>query len=63
MLTYLTSYFCKLEHTMNKLMKKASKKAYGTDSQSKMISIGNIFFLLNARLLHMKESKKYYYYG
>ena len=63
MLTYLTSYFCKLEHTMNKLMKKTSKEAYGKDIQSKMISIGNIFFLLNARFLHMKESKKYYYYG
>ena len=39
---------------------KGIKEAYGKDSQSKIISIGN---LLNARLLHMKESKKYYYYG
>ena len=28
MLTYLTSHFCKPEHAMSKLMKKASKKAY-----------------------------------
>ena len=29
MLTYLTSYLCKPEHTMSELMKKASKEAYG----------------------------------
>ena len=29
MLTYLTSYLCKPEHTTTKLTKKASKEAYG----------------------------------
>ena len=31
MLTYITSYLCKPEHTMSELMKKASKEAYGKD--------------------------------
>ena len=43
MLTYLTSYLCKLEHSMSKLMKKASKEAYGKDIKGKMLSIGNTF--------------------
>ena len=30
-LTYLTSYLCKPEHTMSKLMKKALKEADGKD--------------------------------
>ena len=42
MLTYLTSYLCKPEHTMSELMKKASKEAYGKDIRGKMQSIGNI---------------------
>ena len=43
MLTYLTSYLCKPEHTMSELMKKASKEAYGKDIRGKMHSIGNVF--------------------
>ena len=43
MLTYLTSYLCKPEHTMSELMKKASKGAYGKDIRGEMHSIGNIF--------------------
>ena len=43
MLTYLTSYLCKPEHTMSELMKKASKEAYGKDIKGKMHSIGNVF--------------------
>ena len=31
MLTCITSYLCKPEHTMSELMKKASKEAYGKD--------------------------------
>ena len=58
MLTYLTSYFCKLEHTMNKLMKKASKEAYGKDIQSKMISIGNIFFFTKCEVSTHEGIKK-----
>ena len=42
-LTYLTSYLCKLEHTMSELMKKTSKEANGKDIREKMHSIGNIF--------------------
>ena len=45
MLTYLT-YLCKPEHTMSKLMKKASKEAYEKDIESKkgkILSIGNKF--------------------
>ena len=41
MLAYLMSYFCKLEHAVSELMKKASKKAYGKDIKGKMPSIGN----------------------
>ena len=36
MLTYLTSYLCKPEHTMSELMKKASKEAYGKDIRGKI---------------------------
>ena len=36
MLTYLTSYSCKPEHRMSKLVKKASKEAYGKDIRGKM---------------------------
>ena len=43
MLTYLTSYLCKLEHAMSKLMNKVSKEAYGKDIKGKMLSIGNTF--------------------
>ena len=43
MLTYLTSYLCKPEHIVSKLMKKASNEAYGKDIRGKMLSIGNIF--------------------
>ena len=46
MLTYLTSYLCKLEHTVSELMKKASKEAYGKDIRGKMHSIGNIFLYI-----------------
>ena len=41
MLAYLMSYFCKPEHAISELMKKASKKAYGKDIKGKMLSIGN----------------------
>ena len=43
MLTYLTSYLCKLEHPMSKLTKKASKEAYGKGIKDKMLSISNTF--------------------
>ena len=43
MLTYLTSYLYKPEHAMSKLMKKASKEAYGKDIKDKMLTIGNTF--------------------
>ena len=43
MLTCLTSYLSKLEHTMSELMKKASKEAYGKDIRGKMHLTGNIF--------------------
>ena len=43
MLTYLTSYLCKREHTMRKLMKKAPKETYAQDIRGKTHSIGNIF--------------------
>ena len=43
MLTYLTSYLCKPEHTMSELMQKASKEAYGKDIKGKMRDIGNVF--------------------
>ena len=45
-LTYLTSHLCKREHTMSKLMKKASKEAYGKDIKNKMLSIGDTFDLM-----------------
>ena len=41
MLTCLTSYLCKPEHTMSERMKKASKEAYGKGIKDKMLSIGN----------------------
>ena len=43
MLTYLTSYLCKPEHAMTKLMKKTLKKAYGKNIKGKLLSIGNTF--------------------
>ena len=43
LLTYLTSYLCKPEHTMSELMKKASKEASGKDIKEKLRSIGNVF--------------------
>ena len=42
-LTYLISYLYKAEHTMSKLMKKASKDVYGKDIRENMYSIGNTF--------------------
>ena len=43
MLTYLTSYLCKPEQTMSKLMKKTSKETYRKDIKGKMLSIDDIF--------------------
>ena len=43
MLTYLMSYFCKPEHAISELMKKASKEAYGKDIKGKTLYIGNTF--------------------
>ena len=43
MLIHLTSYLCKPEHSLSKLMKKTSKEAYGKDIKSKMLSIGDRF--------------------
>ena len=43
LLTYLTSYLCKPEHTMGELMKKASKEATGEDMKGKLRKIGNVF--------------------
>ena len=37
MLTYLTSYLCKPEHTMSKLVKKASKEPYGKNIKNRKI--------------------------
>ena len=39
MVTYLTSYLCKSEHTMSELTKKASNEAYGKDIRGKMHSL------------------------
>ena len=59
MLTHLSSYLWNPEHTVSKLMKKASKEAYAKDIKSKMNSISNIF--LNKWVSqHMKQSKEYY---
>ena len=43
LLTYLTSYLCKPEHTMGELMKKASKEATGEGMKGKLRKIGNVF--------------------
>ena len=43
MLTYLTSYLCKPEHTMSELMKKTSKETYGKNIRGKINSIDNVF--------------------
>ena len=43
MLTCLTSYLCKPEHTVSEFMKKASKEVYGKDIRGKIYAIGNIF--------------------
>ena len=43
MLTYLTSYLCKPEHTMSQLMKKLSKESYGRNVLEKLSAIGNVF--------------------
>ena len=56
MLTYLTSYLCKREHTVSKLMRKASKEIYGKDIKDKMLSIGNIF--LSKRKVSTHETIK-----
>ena len=54
MLTYLTSYLCKPEHTMSEFMKKASKEAYGSSVKEKMRKIGNVF-LQKEKFQHMKQ--------
>ena len=56
MLTYLTSYLCKREHTVSKLMRKASKEIYGKDIKDKMLSISNIF--LSKRKVSTHETIK-----
>ena len=56
MLTYLTSYLCKPEHTMSELMKKTSKEAYGKDLKGKMLSIGNTF--LTKRVVSTQAIKR-----
>ena len=43
MRTHLTSYLCKPEHTISKLMKKAPKEAYEKEIKRKMHSISNMF--------------------
>ena len=42
-LTYVTSYLCKPEHTISEFMKKASKEACGSSIKEKLRKIGNIF--------------------
>ena len=42
-LIYLTQYLCKPEQALSKLMKKASKEAYGKDIKGKTLSIGDNF--------------------
>ena len=60
-LIYLTQYLCKPEHALSKLMKKASKEAYGKDIKGKTLSIGDNFWL-NARFLHLKQLKEHCLY-
>ena len=43
MLTYLTPYLCKHEHTMSALMKKASKESYDRNVREKLRAIENVF--------------------
>ena len=43
MLTYLTSYSCKPEHTMSELMKKGSKESYWRNVRENLSAVGNIF--------------------
>ena len=43
MLTYLTLYLCKPEHTMSELMKNALKESYGRNVWEKLSAIGNVF--------------------
>ena len=57
MLIYLTPYLCKPEHEMSKLMKKASKKAYGKVIKGKMYSIGNTF-LTNCKVSTYEAIKR-----
>ena len=57
MLTYLTSYLCKPEHTMSELMKKVSKEAYGREVREKMQKIGDLFLM--KREVSMHEAVKY----
>ena len=56
MLTYLTSYLCKPEHTMSELMKKASKEAASKDLKGKMHAIGNV--LITKREVSTHEAIK-----
>ena len=56
MLTYLTSYLCKPEHTMSELMKKVSKEAYGKEVREKMRAIGNVF--ITKREVSTRGNKK-----
>ena len=56
MLTYLTSYFCKPEHTMSELMKKVSKeqvltnrlRAYVTYSKSQILQVALLDYSLTS---------------
>ena len=45
MITYLTSYSCKPERTMSKLMKKVSKEVQGKEIKGKMLLTGNTFLI------------------
>lgn len=45
MLTYLTSYLCKPEHTMSELIKKASKESYWRNVWEKLSANGNVFVI------------------
>ena len=56
LLTYLTSYLCKPEHTMSELMKKAAKEASGSDIKAKLRCIGNV--VLTKREVSTHEAVK-----
>ena len=46
------SYLHKPEQVMSKLMKKASKEAYGKDIKGKMLPIGNTFLTEHKVSIH-----------